>query len=272
MMAAEASREWWEELLQVYEFAHYRQYADELTRREVDFLIDALGLRGVETILDLACGGGRHSIALAARGWTVVGLDAAATVINHARARAAEQGLSVEFVVGDMRNLPYQARFDAILLMNSSLGFFDDATNQAVLNGIARALAPGGKLVAQCLNPYQIERYLREFRSGWYPVGAGFVLRAASFDPRRASLDINYRYIDASRGIDVTHPGDHIRLYGCPELTAMLRTAGLKPLSVFGDATLPPVPFGEESIWQVVIATRSWPVGRESEHADHADR
>ncbi|PMP82608.1 MAG: class I SAM-dependent methyltransferase, partial [Chloroflexus aggregans] len=55
-MAEQASRDWWEELLQVYEFAHYRQYADELTRREVDFLIDALGLRGVETILDLACG------------------------------------------------------------------------------------------------------------------------------------------------------------------------------------------------------------------------
>lgn len=46
-MAEQASREWWEELLQVYEFAHYRQYADELTRREVDFLIDALGLQGL---------------------------------------------------------------------------------------------------------------------------------------------------------------------------------------------------------------------------------
>lgn len=271
-MAEQASREWWEELLQVYEFAHYRQYADELTRREVDFLIDALGLQGVESILDLACGGGRHSLALAARGWTVTGLDAAAPVIDHARAAAAERGLNVEFVTGDMRDLPYHERFDVVLLMNSSLGFFDDATNQAVLNGIARALVYGGKLVVQCLNPYQISRYLRDFRSGWYPIGSGFVLREARFDPRRATLEIDYRYVDASRGIDVTHPGDQIRLYGFPELTAMLRAAGLRPLSVFGDAALPPVPFAEESIWQVVIATRDRPVMREAEDADHADR
>ncbi|MEF3275748.1 MAG: class I SAM-dependent methyltransferase [Chloroflexus sp.] len=271
-MSEQASRDWWEELLQVYEFAHYRQYADELTCREVDFLIDALGLRGVETILDVACGGGRHSLALAARGWTVVGLDAAESVIAHARAAAVERGLSVEFVHGDMRNLPYSDRFDVVLLMNSSLGFFDDETNQAVLNGIARALVPGGKLLVQSLNPYQIDRYLRDFRSGWYPIGSGFVLREARFDPRRATLTVNYRYIDARRGIDVTHPGDHIRLYGFPELTAMLRAAGLRPLSVFGDAVLPPVPFAEESIWQVVIATRDRPVRREAADADQADR
>lgn len=271
-MPDQASREWWEELFQVYEFAHYRQYADELTRREVDFLIDALGLSGVETVLDVACGGGRHSLALAARGWTVVGLDDAASVIAHAQAAATDQGLNVEFVTGDMRQLPYHERFDVVLLMNSSLGFFDDETNQAVLNGIARALVPGGKVLIQCLNPYQIERYLRDFRSGWYPVGSGFVLREARFDPRRATLVINYRYVDAGRGIDVTHPGDQIRLYGFPELTAMLRAAGLRPLSVFGDTTLPPVPFEEASIWQVVIAIRDRPVRKEAEDADRADR
>jgi SAM-dependent methyltransferase len=271
-MPEQASREWWEELFQVYEFAHYRQYADELTRREVDFLINALGLQGVETILDLACGNGRHSLMLAERGWTVVGLDAAESVISHARTAAIERGLNIEFVTGDMRSLPYHERFDAVLLMNSSLGFFDDETNQAVLNGIAHTLVPGGKLLLQCLNPYQIGRYLHDFRSGWYPIGSGFVLREARFDPRRAVLEIDYRYVDVSRGIDVTHPGDQIRLYGFPELTAMLRTAGLRPLSVFGDTSLPPVPFDETSIWQVVIAIRDRPVAREAEDADCADR
>jgi 2-polyprenyl-3-methyl-5-hydroxy-6-metoxy-1,4-benzoquinol methylase len=206
-MPEQASREWWEELFQVYEFAHYRQYADELTRREVDFLINALSLRGVETILDLACGGGRHSLVLAERGWTVVGLDAVEAVIAHARAVATERGLNVEFVTGDMRCLPYHERFDAVLLMNSSLGFFDDETNQAVLNGIAHTLVPGGKLLLQCLNPYQIGRYLHDFRSGWYPIGSGFVLREARFDPRPGQCSkLDYRYVDVSRGIDVTHP------------------------------------------------------------------
>jgi 2-polyprenyl-3-methyl-5-hydroxy-6-metoxy-1,4-benzoquinol methylase len=249
-------RDWWEELLQVHEFAHYRAYAEDLTRREVEFLVAALGLRGSETILDLACGGGRHSLELARRGFTVVGLDAVAPVLNHARAQAAEQNLAVEFVQGDMRALAYESRFDLILVMNSSVGFFDEETNAAVLAGCARALAPGGRLLLQCINPYQIEAYLRDFRNGWYAIGSGFVLREAAFEPRDATLSIGYRYLDPAQGLDVTHPGDRIRLYGFPELAALLRGVGLRPTSVFGDTVLPPTPFGENSLWQVLVATR----------------
>ncbi|MEI6777126.1 MAG: class I SAM-dependent methyltransferase [Chloroflexales bacterium] len=256
---SEAMRDWWEELLQIHEFAHYRDYAEDLTRREVDFLAQALSLRGVETILDLACGGGRHSIELARRGITMIGLDSAAPVLAHARAQATDLGLSISFVQGDMRELTYEARFDAVLVMNSSLGFFDDATNKEVLAGAARALVPGGRLLLQCINPYQIEAYLREFRRGWYQIGAGYVLREASFDPRSAALAIGYRYLDASQGLDVLHPGDRIRLYGFPEIAALLAEVGLRPLSIFGDAILPPVPFGEQSVWQVIVAVRDLP-------------
>lgn len=258
-------RDWWEELLQVHEFAHYSAYAEELTRREVGFLVEALSLDGSETILDLACGGGRHSLELARRGFTVVGLDAAASVLGHARARAAEEGLSVRFEQGDMRALAFEQRFDAVLVMNSSIGFFDDAANAAVIAGCARALAPGGKLLLQCINPYQIEAYLRDFRNGWYAIGAGVVLREAAFEPHTATLRIGYRYLDPAQGLDLRHPGDAIRLYGFPELAAMLRAAGLRPLSAFGDAVLPPAPLAEGSLWQVVVAEKARAGVRESE-------
>lgn len=271
-MADPSLRDWWEELLQVHEFAHYRDYAENLTRGEVDFLAQALSLQGHETILDLACGGGRHSLELARRGLTVVGLDAAAPVLAHARARAAEEGLRVEFVHGDMRALAYEGRFDVVLVMNSSIGFFDDATNAAVIAGAARALAPGGRLLLQCINPYQVGAYLREFRSGWYQLGPGVVLRQAHFEPRSATLHIGYRYLDPAQGLEVTHPGDQIRLYGFPELRALLHGAGLRPLSVFGDATLPPVPFDEASQWQLVVAVRDQPVSApETAEAGDAD-
>ncbi|NJN17447.1 MAG: class I SAM-dependent methyltransferase [Oscillochloris sp.] len=249
-------RDWWEELLQVHEFAHYRAYAENLTRSEVDFLVQALGLRGVETILDLGCGGGRHSLELARRGFTLVGLDASRPVLAAARMQAADEDLNVEFVQGDMRELAYVDRFDVVLIMNSSLGFFDDATNAAVLAAAARALAPGGKLLVQVINPYRIDRYLRDFRNGWYRVAGGYVLREAGFDPRSATLQIGYRYLDPAQNLEVEHPGDRIRLYGFPELARMLQDSGLRPLSVFGDAVLPPVEFDDQSQWQVVVAVR----------------
>ncbi|NTW02199.1 MAG: class I SAM-dependent methyltransferase, partial [Oscillochloris sp.] len=119
-----------------------------------------------------------------------------------------------------------------------------------------------------CINPYQIESYLREFRSGWYQIGAGYVLREARFDPRSAALHIGYRYLDPTQNLDVAHPGDRIRLYGFPELATTLAEIGLRPLSVFGDAVLPPVPFSEQSIWQVVVAVRDQPASPDEPQLD----
>lgn len=166
--------------------------------------------------------------------------------------------------------MPFEGRFDVVLVLNSTLGLFDDATNATVIANAARALAPGGQLIIQSINPYRIESYLREFRQGWYALGSGFVLREASFEPRTATLAINYRYLDPSQSLDVAHPGDQIRLYGFPELLQMLQFAGLRPRSAFGDAVLPPVLFDEQSQWQIVVAVRDQPlsVAEEPPNAD----
>ena len=245
----------WEVLFQIYEFEQYRSYADELTRGEVDFVEQALGLRAGAVVLDVACGGGRHALELARRGYAVEGVDASAALVAHATQLAAEEALRARFVQGDMRELAYECQFDAVLVMNSSLGFFDDAANRATLDRLAGALIDGGKLLLQCLNPYQIESYLQGFRSGWHEIASGYLLREARFEPRTATLQIDYRYLLPSQGVEARHPGDRIRLYGYPELVAMLSAVGLRPVAVFGDAAVPAVPFQERSQWQVIVAS-----------------
>jgi SAM-dependent methyltransferase len=246
----------WEALFQIYEFDQYRDYADELTRGEADFIELALGLREDAAVLDVACGGGRHALELARRGYSVEGVDSSATLVAYASARAYEDATRARFVQGDMRALAYEGQFDAALVMNSSLGFYTDAANRATLARIANALLDGGRLLLQCLNPYQIESYLRGFRSGWHSIAGGYMLREARFEPRSATLEIDYRFLLPSEGVDARHPGDRIRLYGYPELVAMLREAGLRPTAVFGDATMPAVPFEEGSQWQVLVAEK----------------
>jgi SAM-dependent methyltransferase len=205
----------WEALFQIYEFAQYRAFADELTRNEVDFIVMALGLPEDAAVLDVACGGGRHALELAQRGYSTEGVDSSATLVAYATRCAYEAATRARFVQGDMRALNYQQQFDAALVMNSSLGFFEDAVNRATLGRVAQSLVDGGKLLLQCLNPYQIERYLQSFRNGWHQI-----------------------------------------VYGYPELSAMLEEAGLRPIAVFGDAVTPAVPFEEQSLWQVVVATK----------------
>jgi SAM-dependent methyltransferase len=246
----------WEALFQIYEFNQFRAYADELTRGEVDFLESALDLSQDAAVLDVACGGGRHALELARRGFSVEAVDSSATLVAYASRCAYEDATRARFRQADMRGLDYGQQFDAALVMNSSLGFFDDATNRATLGRIAGALLDGGRVLLQCLNPYQIDSYLKGFRSGWHEIGGGYMLREAHFEPRSATLRIGYRFLLPSQGVEARHPGDSIRLYGYPEMQAMLAGAGLRPTAVFGDAIMPAVPFEESSQWQVVVAVK----------------
>ncbi|HEX5688945.1 MAG TPA: class I SAM-dependent methyltransferase, partial [Roseiflexaceae bacterium] len=131
---------------------------------------------------------------------------------------------------------------------------FADDVNRATLKRTADALIEGGKLLLQCLNPYQIDNYLQGFRTGWHHLAGGYLLREARFQPRTATLEIDYRFLLTAQGVDAQHPGDRIRLYGYPELEAMVRAVGLRPIAVFGDAVTPPVAFEERSQWQVLVA------------------
>ncbi|WP_018180861.1 class I SAM-dependent methyltransferase [Jongsikchunia kroppenstedtii] len=70
----------------------------------------------VGPVLDAGCGTGEHAMALAARGYDVVGVDVAGTALAKARAVAADRGLTIEFVDGDALDLaPLGRRFASVL-------------------------------------------------------------------------------------------------------------------------------------------------------------
>ena len=105
-------------------------------------LIDWLEPRAGEAILDLGCGTGELATAIAARGARVVGLDSSAEMIAVARERAP----ALEWLIGDGEALAFDATFDAVF-SNAALHWMTRA--DAAARGIARALKPGGRLVAE---------------------------------------------------------------------------------------------------------------------------
>ncbi|GAB2781379.1 SAM-dependent methyltransferase [Amycolatopsis magusensis] len=118
-------------------------YSGEAAAELVGRLLD---LRPGMRVLDLACGHGDLANRLAARGCEVTGLDSSAVFLDRARADAAAAGVSVEYVAGDMRRIPWTGRFDRVVNWSTAFGYFDDDTNRAVLRGIGGALRPGGRL------------------------------------------------------------------------------------------------------------------------------
>ena len=67
------------------------------------------------TLLDLGCGQGRDSVFLASVGYKVTGVDSSKVGINQMITKAKSQGLEIEGIVEDIKNLKLEKKFDVIL-------------------------------------------------------------------------------------------------------------------------------------------------------------
>lgn len=131
---------------------------EDRTEAEVAFLRRQLPLARYRRILDLACGPGRHALALAEAGHAVTGVDIEQRALDTARRRAFDAGRPrstgrVDFLEADMRDLGAAGGgYDAVICMWQSFGHFDPATNRAVLGEIAGRLRPDGRFVLDLYN------------------------------------------------------------------------------------------------------------------------
>ena len=135
----------------------------ELARSEVDSLIRLLGLDPGAKVLDLCCGTGRHSIEFARRGFAVTGVDRASYFLDHARKRAADAALPIEFVQADARAFERTGAFDAAVNLFTSFGYFDDpADDLKVARNLCSSLKSGGRAVVDIIGKEVLARNFRE--------------------------------------------------------------------------------------------------------------
>jgi len=121
-------------------------------------LVSFLNLRPEETILDLACGKGRHSIFLNSLGYSVVGVDLSENSIRQASAFENDR---LQFKTGDMREPQGNKEFDLVVNLFTSFGYFEsEEENIRTLEAIRTALKPGGRLVIDFMNSARMVRNL----------------------------------------------------------------------------------------------------------------
>ena len=221
--------------------------------RVVAFVVRVLDLRPGERLLDLACGSGVHSLRFARRGVEVVGLDIAPSLVRYCTEQAAAERVdNVTFVEGDMRALTYQEEFDALVVLSTSFGFFDDETNQRVLEGIARALKPDGRLLLQLSDPHTfVERQKARYR--WRERPEGIYWTESWFDPATFTSHGVFRFTDNEGVTHLWDDHERVRLYTLPELRRMFDRAGLEVSAVYGDILLPDVPYGPDCHQEMIV-------------------
>jgi len=97
-----------------------------------------------ERVLDVACGSGNLAMPAARAGAVVTGVDIATNLLEQARARAAAEGLTVEFDEGDAEALPYpDAAFDLVVSM---FGAMFAPRPELVAAELVRVCRPGGRI------------------------------------------------------------------------------------------------------------------------------
>jgi SAM-dependent methyltransferase len=158
---------WFEPVAEHLGSAYLRYSFTKGTEQEVDFLVRALGLRPGQRVLDVGCGPGRHAHALARRGIEVLGVDISARFVQLAD-EAAPAGARFERM--DARSLPFDREFDAaISLCQGAFGLAGGPALGAaavvdpdgeVLDGMARALVPGGVVAVSAFSAYFQVRFL----------------------------------------------------------------------------------------------------------------
>jgi SAM-dependent methyltransferase len=105
-------------------------------------------------VLELACGTGQLTVPVASAGLPIVGIDTSAPMLNTARARAAAAKVSVEYLLGDMRNFDLGRKFGLIFIARNSLLHLHSTEDiLAAFAMVRRHLAPEGMFAFDIFNP-----------------------------------------------------------------------------------------------------------------------
>jgi 2-polyprenyl-3-methyl-5-hydroxy-6-metoxy-1,4-benzoquinol methylase len=231
----------------------------EYDKMLVDFCIETLNLIPEQELLDIACGAGYHCIEFARHNLKVTGFDISESLINTAKELARTENVSVEFFIGDMREIEFVNKFHAAVLLSHSFGFFNHIENRLVLKGSFDALVSGGKLLLDLMNPYN----LPNFQKTWAALDGGYLLSEphvldASAGVLRGRPAV---FIDVENGQLVLPNEDalannDIRMYTAQEIKTMLEELGFEKSEFYGQNKLPRMPYAARSERMVVVATK----------------
>jgi SAM-dependent methyltransferase len=206
------------------------------TRKEVEFLVQELGLTEGSRVLDLFCGTGRHSIELARRGIVAVGIEFNADYLRLAASRAEAAGVTPTFIQGDVRNIDFGNGYDAVIIMYHSFGYFDDVEGRRILQKACTALTPSGHLFLEILNR---DFLIRNFTATDERIIEGIVVREErEFDT--VASRINGTITRHEAGGTVVRRVSW-RVYSAQEIKAILEGFGFQFLSGYADLKRTPV-------------------------------
>jgi SAM-dependent methyltransferase len=239
---------------------HLSQEHDAASRRfdivdkQVEWLHKELLSGKTTKVLDLCCGPGLYASRLARLGHEVVGIDYSPASIDYAEAEARREGPGATYLHRDVRAGDYGDGYDLAYMIFGEFNTFRPEDGRAVLEGVYRALAPGGIFLLE-VHPREMIKRIGTGPAIWRTEKAGLFsdrpyvrLDENFWDEGSATATTRYYIIDAATG-DVARHAQTFQGYTDEEYRALLRDAGFDDVAIRPDFPGPPV----EAMGELVV-------------------
>lgn len=218
--------------------------------KEAEKITSLLELPAGAAILDLPCGVGRHTVELAKRGYTVTGVDLVQKFLDDGNELATKSGVTVEWLAGDMRAFRHDKRFDAVINMYTSFGYFrDEQENRQVAETFFACLKPGGKLLLDLMS-YDIFTHKFQNRRTETQEGTSTLVYEFELEPDNWLCS----HWTVTQGTHTQKFHRSMKLYSRDALVQLLTEVGFGNFKIFGDLDRSPYSGAAEHL--IVVCER----------------
>lgn len=247
--------EWFEkadfwDLFEPFLFTHIRTTA--MTAHETAGAAALLDLKAGDSVLDMPCGIGRHTVELARRGCRLTGVDLTRNYLKKTGARAKAAGVAVELVRDDMRRFRRENGFDAAINMFSSFGYFADPRHdRETLANYFESLKPGGRLLLDLLGREILKRNFREQTEYKDEETGAYLVHYSRITRRWDWIENHWTWVLGRRQREFKFG---IRVYSAEEIERLLLETGFAVVDLFG--TFDGGPYGASAERLIAVGTK----------------
>jgi ubiquinone/menaquinone biosynthesis C-methylase UbiE len=220
---------------------------DEHSDADTAEILALLDLPQGARILDAPCGHGRIARRLAAAGMAVTGVDITPSYLEQARTDPQLPPGAVTYVEGDVRRLPVDGPFDAVVCWLNSFGYYDDADCHRVLAEFHRVLRPGGTVAIDTMHhDGGVRHFVPAPEAVVVQHGDDTMVERSTFEPLTGRMRVERT---VHRAGAVRRASYFIRLPTPPEWVVWLEDAGFRDVRFQGGGGGPL----ELDSWEMVV-------------------
>ena len=222
--------DWFEDWFNTKEYLEVYRHRNESEAKElVSIILNSIQIPENGSVLDLACGAGRHSIYFAQKGYDVTAVDLSQNLLLVAKEAALDNKVNIEFIQSDIRYFSSGKKFDLIVNLFTSFGYFEtDSENFMLFEIVKKYLNNSGYFVLDYLNKTYVQNNL--VKESTDMLGKGEIIQKRFIEGNRVVKDIFINQNGSSK-----HYRESVRLYDDQELKAAISDAGLRIEKVFGE-------------------------------------